>query len=283
MERKIDTRIMQINPTMAQRWLNERNNHNRKLYESTVESYARDMKRGLWALNNQGIGFDEEGNLLDGQHRLMAIVWSGVTVPMVVVKGLPKNFYDGHQTQETIDQGKPRGTGDILTLTQGIDNGNIRAAIIRGVIALCAGQVNRKFSVGLISEALKIYQEEIEEVIKNRSQVKGLVFAPALSSFVFAAKCYQDKIIEFEQQYFSGENLSQGNPVLTFRNFMLQRDTAFGGTAYRLRVKYQALNCLMRYVLGEPLKRLVNSTAGRDFFANKQKKTLSQIQELLRY
>ncbi len=92
MEEKISSKKVFVTPAMAQQWLNEKNIHNRPIYERTVEAYALDMKRGLWAFNHQGICFDEEGNLLDGQQRLSAIVLSGETVPLLVVRGIPKTF-----------------------------------------------------------------------------------------------------------------------------------------------------------------------------------------------
>ena len=202
---------------------------------------------------------------------------------MLVVRGLPKVYKDGHLTQETIDQGKPRGAGDVLTLSRGIDNGNLKASLIRGVINICANRDSRKVSVGLIGEVLDLYQEEVEAVIHHKFTVMGLVFAPALSAFVFAAKAYKDEVLLFEQLYFSGEHLVHGNPILTFRNFMLQRNSAHGGMVYRQVVRNHALNALMHHVLNTKLKRLVNNPAGRDFFANKQKKMVTQIEEMLRY
>ena len=41
---------------------------------------ARDMKAGHWRLTHQGIAFDPAGVLIDGQHRLWAIVESDTTL-----------------------------------------------------------------------------------------------------------------------------------------------------------------------------------------------------------
>ena len=60
-----------VMPEMAREWLTH-NTHNRPVSRQTVEQYARDMKAGRWYYTNQGIGFDVNGVMTDGQHRLLA-------------------------------------------------------------------------------------------------------------------------------------------------------------------------------------------------------------------
>lgn len=80
----IRTKIVQVTPAMAKEWLSK-NPKNRKLSLPLARQYASDMKHGEWKLTHQGIAFDKNGNLLDGQHRLMGIVIADVTIPMLVV------------------------------------------------------------------------------------------------------------------------------------------------------------------------------------------------------
>ena len=77
-----------ITPELAARLL-EGNKNNRHLRESVVDAYAQDMLNGHWLLNNQGIGLGEDGSVIDGQHRLAAVVKSGCSVRMLVVGNLP--------------------------------------------------------------------------------------------------------------------------------------------------------------------------------------------------
>src|SRR5215469_3739174 len=86
---KLKCEIMDITPAMAQEWL-DKNVHNRKLNERRVQVYAKAMERGEWYTINQGIGLDREGNLLDGQNRLAAVIEANRSVKMVVVTGLEK-------------------------------------------------------------------------------------------------------------------------------------------------------------------------------------------------
>ena len=60
-----------VTPEMAREWLTH-NTHNRPVSRQYVEKYARDMRAGRWHYTNQGIGFDVNGVMTDGQHRLLA-------------------------------------------------------------------------------------------------------------------------------------------------------------------------------------------------------------------
>lgn len=98
-----------ITPQMAKEWL-AHNTHNRRLSKRLVSLLARDMASGNWQLNGDAIRFNGDGMLIDGQHRLMAIVESGQKVKSLVITGLPK------RVQETVDMGRKRSPGDVLEL-----------------------------------------------------------------------------------------------------------------------------------------------------------------------
>lgn len=72
--------------------------------------YARQMREGLWHFNAETIKFDVNGNLLDGQHRLMAIVKSGCAISCLVVRNLPSEVFS------TIDRGTIRSYGDVFSI-----------------------------------------------------------------------------------------------------------------------------------------------------------------------
>lgn len=100
--------IIEVTPALAEQWL-ARNTNNRKLSQAVVQQYAGAMERGEWNLGNAAIAKDPEGNLLDGQHRLHAVVRSGVTIRQMLVEGLAPH------TQDSMDSGRKR------TLEQQLD------------------------------------------------------------------------------------------------------------------------------------------------------------------
>ena len=120
-----DITIEMITPAIAQRWL-DKNTHNRNVRPIRVKNYAADMASGAWEFNGDPIRFSDEGTLLDGQHRLEAIVASGVAIRMVVIRGL------AHQAQNTMDGAITRTFGDVLAL-QGEHSVHSLASAVRSV------------------------------------------------------------------------------------------------------------------------------------------------------
>ncbi|HOQ60971.1 MAG TPA: hypothetical protein PKZ08_10145 [Vicinamibacterales bacterium] len=105
----MSTTIMDVGPDLAARWL-EGNVRNRRIDQKHVDCLAQEMKAGRWKASHQGIAFDTSGTLVDGQHRLWAILQSGCTIRLAVSFNLPPESID------TIDGGKARTVVDRLVL-----------------------------------------------------------------------------------------------------------------------------------------------------------------------
>lgn len=110
-----------VTPDLAAKWLT-RNIKNRPPKEMKIATYARDMLAGDWRLTGEAIKFDSDGNLLDGQNRLAAVVRSGCTVPMLVVLGLDP------AVQRVMDSGAPRSAADFLHLEGYVSARSLAAA-----------------------------------------------------------------------------------------------------------------------------------------------------------
>lgn len=106
---KQKTQVVRMTPDMARDIL-KHNQNNRNVKRERVNLYATDMEKGRWQLNGESIVIDADGNLKDGQHRLLAVVKSQCTVPMVLVTGVDAdcNIYD---------RGSGRSVRDILSMT----------------------------------------------------------------------------------------------------------------------------------------------------------------------
>jgi len=98
---------MEVTPKQAQAWL-EGNVDNRSLRENRVVHLAGVLQRGEWELTGDAIVFDTDGTLLNGQHRLTAVVVSGVPARFLVLRGVPP------KVQEVMDTGLSRTLGDQL-------------------------------------------------------------------------------------------------------------------------------------------------------------------------
>lgn len=106
---KFEVSLELIDPDRASEMLGT-NTHNRNIRPSFVEKLAGAITRDEWEVNGEGIRFDKSGRLLDGQHRLWAIVMADKPVETLVVRGLES------EAQDTIDTGLRRKLSDVLSL-----------------------------------------------------------------------------------------------------------------------------------------------------------------------
>lgn len=105
------TEVMLVTPKMAREWL-KRNEINRDLRPSNVKFLRQQWDNGNWRIVHQGIAFDEKGNVLDGQHRLVFIseLDDGVHVPVNVTTNAHRDSFDA------IDIGAKRSTADVYRI-----------------------------------------------------------------------------------------------------------------------------------------------------------------------
>ncbi|MCL2349600.1 MAG: hypothetical protein FWC50_15225 [Planctomycetaceae bacterium] len=101
--------IVTVTPDMAKQWLMN-NNFNRPLKPRLVDKYVRQILEGNWQRTHQGVAFDEKGLVIDGQHRLHAIVKTGQSIAMLIF------LNENKMVHESIDNGKTRSLLDVVRL-----------------------------------------------------------------------------------------------------------------------------------------------------------------------
>ena len=140
------TELMMITPKVALSML-DCNTINRPLRDGRVALLKDAYLRGEWRTTHQGIAFDKDGNLLDGQHRLTMIseLPDGTEVQVLVTAGLPTDAF------QVIDQGKARSIRDIYGTSEGL------AAVAR----VFAGIVNTS-KTGMTPQFVKVYMDWVE-------------------------------------------------------------------------------------------------------------------------
>lgn len=115
---------MMISPNLGEQWLDV-NTLNRTLRDDFVDSLVRTILRGEWRFNGETFKFSTTDQLIDGQHRLKAIVKSGIAVPGLVVFDLEP------EAQDTVDTGRPRLVADTLKMKGEIDSIALAAMLNR--------------------------------------------------------------------------------------------------------------------------------------------------------
>jgi hypothetical protein len=107
----IQTTIEVITPDDAKRYLAMRPPNQRPISRDFVLKYADVMSRGGWELTHQGIAFDADGRLIDGQHRMAAVLKSGATAEFMVFR-----YREVGNSMLVIDSGKARSVADKLVI-----------------------------------------------------------------------------------------------------------------------------------------------------------------------
>lgn len=148
-----------ITPEVAASILEKSNTKNRRMRGWWAAAIAAAIRRGEWIVTHQGIAFDSDGNLIDGQHRLKAVVMAGIAVKMFVFTGLcPKSFM-------AIDVGVKRSTSD----TTGLDKQTAEVCSrLAGLAMKGVGQTS-----ATSQQALEVADCGVEEIHHRLSEFCG--------------------------------------------------------------------------------------------------------------
>ena len=238
------------------------NTHNRPSSQDMVDRYVADMLAGNWQPTHQGIAFDCNGVLLDGQQRLQAIVKSGKTIRMLVTTELPP------ESQMVMDRGRRRNTSQNLAL-RGVDAPKLFVAYINFAKVLLTGIPNATFTEG---DLMRIHGEVASDWEYIRKAIHGRhnCAAQVGGSLMFAYPSNRQKIGEFIEAFNSGSNLAEGSPVLTAIKMVHE---GLGQRAWNRReFAFRFLRCVEGYVRGEVKapRRIFRSDSTLDFFYTKR-------------
>lgn len=203
-----------ITPEDAESLLEE-DTRNRALRPGLVGIYTEFMAKKKWAINGETIKVSSEGLLIDGQHRLNAILSYGRPVRMALALGVDKNCF------LVTDTGRPRSAGDILKIA-GYKNCNTNAACAN---LLLVYQHHEAFT-----EKKQIPPVTILEAIERWPHVVHFVYPSRAGDFAMPATItqfmmYVTMTIDEEKSYnfFSGVqigyDLAKNSPLLMLRSY----------------------------------------------------------------
>lgn len=189
---------------------------NRGVNENAVLRLAGAMRRGEFVDNGESLIFDTDGVLIDGQHRILAIIRSGVSVVVTASLNVPRDAVF------TVDDGVKRTSGSVLTMA-GYGNASTLASVARIVWSArrrnpFGGDPSRTQLVELVASdsGLAAAATVRPKIINGVGAV-----APFQAVIYFARKYDRAKADEFLDQVTTGEGLHRGNPALAFRNRMV--------------------------------------------------------------
>jgi hypothetical protein len=248
------SRVIDMTPALAEDLLTHSNTHNRRLVDAHVELLAGEMRTGRWQLTHQGIAFSPNRVLLDGQHRLWAVVFSNVTVPMRVHLNEPE------EALSVIDTGKARTNDQLLSLAGGIGHvGRPELATLRAM--LCGGCGSKRRSAGEERDLLVRHRAAVsfaEEAFSGKRAFRGVATSP-VKAVVARAWYSADRILlrHFADVLQTGVPRGEGDqPVLLLFQYLVG---AGNGRAARpeLRERYaKTERALTAFLRNERLGRL---------------------------
>lgn len=257
--------IENITPKLASKWLSKNISHNRKIKPSRVEQYADDILSDRWEVGAPFL-FNGDGSLLDGQHRLAAIVKADKSVQGLVVRGLPKNVAN------VIDTGAKRSLADTLVLNGYKHNISQLSACIAWCLRYEVGTLanRRGFNHGVALEWLQQHDRKFAQYVKSAIAIHSSngyalrIHVPAMVGVMLYSRSPR-KAEEFFARVASGINLESGSPELALRKWY-ERDAARTGIRatplVRAAVTIKAWN---QFVLGNSISRL-NFASDREAF-----------------
>lgn len=255
------TSIETITPQLAKSIL-ANNKSNRSANATITAHYADAISRGQWELNGEAIKIAHDGRLLDGQHRLMAVIKSGVPIQTLVIRGLPTEVFD------TLDQGRTRTGGDLLT-SMGVSHANSISSIILMYKRLDKGgmigaRANHKVAGMTKRDILEEYKsrshfwDTIVEFARKMYFKKRLFTTSeigAISAYLILNKNHRHaNVYSFFAQLFSRENVENSTIIVLHDKIV---DSVMTGYKMDKNFKYALLvKTWNSYITGRVLKVL---------------------------
>jgi hypothetical protein len=234
---------------------------NRTLRKKVVERYAREMMTGKWLLNGESIKIAQSGRLVDGQHRLNAVIMAKKPVQMHIVRGIDE------EGVITLDTGVGRSFAD-----WGVIGGRSYASAV--------GPVARwwyKYESGSPTVNYQPSHQELEVVsLAHPPSTDSTAFVlghkvlrarciTSVQAFVhaYASEKYDRELADlFMDELESGAGLREGSPVLALRRRLVDDSGPSGRRADSTHVLAWTIKAWNAWLAGETMKRINWSPQG---------------------
>lgn len=257
---KPELSIERITPQRALEYL-EKTIGNRKLRNEQVVAYAAQMTRGEWRVNNNAITFDSNGNLIDGHHRLYAVVIADIVVTMSVLRGVDP------EARFTIDTGVVRDMTDQLIFNK-VGYAKLRATYVRAAVRIVTGSPIPIKTMETFNAWYPIFEGGIEAYLTlnapaHRHMKAGQVAAP----LIVAHKLNPDAVEALIVALRDGANLKLSNPAHTLREFLVQEIS--GERRVRVTsdtVAAKVFSAAKAFIENRSLSKLQASEVATEFF-----------------
>lgn len=225
---------------------------NRPVRDSVVHTYAADMKRGAWELTTEAIGFDVNGHLIDGQHRLWACIEAKTNMTTHVAVGLKP------EAREVINMGLKRTISDIALFR----TGQKLEVLVGATARFMMGEASKVSSAGAVLNFISQHQKLFDLAFSNTSRVKGITHSMMFSVIVRALHSRdQDKVLRFRDVLISGIPEGPGeHQIITLRNFMINAGSPHRSSTLGKSLYLKIERSLEKFLNNETVTKLIEAT-----------------------
>lgn len=251
-----------VTPRMAEEWLKRNVANIRNPKEPSIGEYAEAMRKGQWDFNAAPICFNTEGNLIDGQNRLMACIQANTPFTTSVAYGVVSAV--------NIDMGRKRSLAELLA-SLGFTSQAQVSAVVNGIHnyrsknGTSFSQVGHGEKVLTKKDALAFAEANREKLThsvystKKTKAVFGKQGQHATMHFLFSEIAGTSLADEFYEKLTSGIGLDKTSPILHLRNRLIAHavnknekmtDNAYAGII---------IKCWNAWIAGQEMLRLTYS------------------------
>jgi hypothetical protein len=243
---QVFSEVVHLTPDLAAILL-ARNPDNRKLRQTKVLEFTKDIMNGDWKLNGEPVIVSSNGQLNDGQHRCAAVVECKTAIDVVVTFGVER------ETRDTLDQGTMRTAADYLDMHGSDDSKHLAAA------ARALWQYQRFGFVHMTSQKLSPTRSEVKRTaLENPGLAKSLSFVDrrgvknlssrsilAFCHFAFRRVAGEAAANYFMDAFIEGADLDRRDPILYVRNRFIAEKRGLR-TEHRIELLFRAWNAHRR-------------------------------------
>ncbi len=234
-----------VTPEQAAKWL-AINDGNRRVRPGLVKYLSSQISSGEWMPDHpQPIAFSDAGRLIDGQHRLHAIIVAGVSVEARIEFGVPDKM------REYLDTGISRGLEDRVCLIEDHRYNKVASQIVNYLFTSMTSSTTRP-SPEQAREIFESHRDSITWISQHKKNDQGI----GRVSVVVAAMEYYERDREKAADFYSSLVIPDG-PVQQsriLRDYLLQANRITGGSTGRVQVYGRCVGAMKAHLEDREIK-----------------------------
>lgn len=250
-----------IDPPFASRLLATNPEHQRSISTANLRKIEQSIREDKFYMTGQPVIVDENGRLLDGQHRLQAVVNTGIGIWTVYVGHVPAEYF------KFMDCGKARTFSDVLKTTGHGATNTLAATVTR--LAEYLRNPSSVGSAGIFahSELLDVVEAapRLDDAIRAVAPCKHILSASQIAWLYYLAReADPEKADYFFRALATGDHLLRTSPIFLLR-LRIINDRAEGFHPTPRETQALLIKAWNLYMEGKQIKQLKGLTPGEAF------------------